>query len=645
MVFCEYCGNEFDSGNFCPECGAKGTDKTLLICPKCNFQQSKRDWKFCSKCGYKNSKYYLGTDNELAQNEHLICKHQFDFDSSFHDGIKNIIPICSCCGYDKNPLDWRFCTCCGHEKSTNDNIQSQPPKKQETNISGNPHYPFNKSASSLNRFTEREENYYQAIIDLFKTSHNFPIDESVYATILIKYELTEEESTTIRTDALNFLLSTNSIGLEKLNITDLICISRHGNISATIRLFNIYFQGEGTPQDTEKAFIYAKMAFERGMENFRCFLIEYYMDRSKKNFNCDLAFNLSEEKANNSNPKYFVYLGHFYFFGIGCIQNYSKARLFFEAALNLGFESCLLYEDLARIYYYGNGLSKNLHKAMLYAKQATKYTTCSSDIYNILGLIYYEGQDEEVNYPLALEYFFRSAKKNNYESLRYIGDIYSFGDEGVKNLDLSFQYYKESADFGNGYSCLRCGQFYFYGHAQQKNFYKAKEYFSKAALKKYFTAEIMLAFIAYAIDNNSNETIQYIDKLKDNFHDIQYISDYIISSFASNLEVNNKVYSSINFPFDIHLQDCYKRALKENEIPFLYYNNLLVITPTSIYYEKFRIPFKKICTVTYAENCFGFNITINEIHLPPLDNIAGHALVLLFRFLGFIWSLERYRDV
>ena len=30
-----------------------------------------------------------------------------------------------------------------HEKSTNDNIQSQPPKKQETNISGNPHYPFN----------------------------------------------------------------------------------------------------------------------------------------------------------------------------------------------------------------------------------------------------------------------------------------------------------------------------------------------------------------------------------------------------------------------------------------------------------------------------------------------------------------------
>ncbi len=51
-LFSPDCGAQYESGNFCQECGAKLQEmKPQLVCPSCGHKAS--SGKFCCMCGHK----------------------------------------------------------------------------------------------------------------------------------------------------------------------------------------------------------------------------------------------------------------------------------------------------------------------------------------------------------------------------------------------------------------------------------------------------------------------------------------------------------------------------------------------------------------------------------------------------------------
>lgn len=72
MTICENCGNKFETGIFCPECGEKCKEQIISTCLQCNSQQNTSDWKFCSEGGYKNINIYFDKYLNLSQNEQIL---------------------------------------------------------------------------------------------------------------------------------------------------------------------------------------------------------------------------------------------------------------------------------------------------------------------------------------------------------------------------------------------------------------------------------------------------------------------------------------------------------------------------------------------------------------------------------------------
>lgn len=57
-LFCPDCGAQYESGNFCQECGAKLQEmKPQLVCPSCGHKAS--SGKFCCMCGHKLVEQYV----------------------------------------------------------------------------------------------------------------------------------------------------------------------------------------------------------------------------------------------------------------------------------------------------------------------------------------------------------------------------------------------------------------------------------------------------------------------------------------------------------------------------------------------------------------------------------------------------------
>lgn len=186
-------------------------------------------------------------------------------------------------------------------------------------------------------------------------------------------------------------------------------------------------------------------------------------------------------------------IGKMQCYGLGIEQNYEKA---FEWFLKSATEGNKFAEySLANLFYYGNGVEKDLSQAFLwfwksasqgqsYASYAVaqmygkgEYITKNEDtaqryykdalsgflkleskdqaddnlLYKI-GVMYKNGHGTDVDISKAIEYFEKSADKNNWSSYQ-LGRLYLLGSEGLaKDKEKAAQWLAQSADDGNEYA-------------------------------------------------------------------------------------------------------------------------------------------------------------------------------------------------
>ncbi|MBE33791.1 hypothetical protein CL647_06915 [bacterium] len=141
--------------------------------------------------------------------------------------------------------------------------------------------------------------------------------------------------------------------------------AEHGNTVVPYHVGLMYYHGDGTTQNYQKAFEWVKKSAEQG--------------------NAQAQHNL----------------GFMYYHGKGTSKNYQKAFELFKKLAEQG-EADAQY-SLGLMYYHGKGTPKNMKKAFKWYKQAAEQGNTKAQ-YN-LGATYYFGEGTTKNYQKAYTHF------------------------------------------------------------------------------------------------------------------------------------------------------------------------------------------------------------------------------------------------
>jgi TPR repeat protein len=163
-----------------------------------------------------------------------------------------------------------------------------------------------------------------------------------------------------------------------------------GNALAQYNLGDLYYHGQGVPQNYEMA--------------------KYWFGQSAAQNNAD---------AQNG-------LGVLYYYGRGVSQDYIKAKEWCEksAAQNNADAQC----NLANLYYYGQGVSQDYAKAKEWCEKSAAQNNANAQYR--LARLYYHGRGVSQDYAKAKEWFEESAAQDNARAQYRFGRLY-YRDKGI----------------------------------------------------------------------------------------------------------------------------------------------------------------------------------------------------------------------
>lgn len=99
---------------------------------------------------------------------------------------------------------------------------------------------------------------------------------------------------------------------------------------------------------------------------------------------------------------------------------------------------------------------------------------------------------DQKNYQVAMKYYLKAAKHNNFDAVNDIGYMYSNGLGVEQDEQKAFQWFLKAAKLGNPMSMYSLGRCYYYGRGTPRDISKAKEWLSKSANKGYVDAKTFL---------------------------------------------------------------------------------------------------------------------------------------------------------
>ena len=183
--------------------------------------------------------------------------------------------------------------------------------------------------------------------------------------------------------------------------------------------------------------------------------------------------------------------------GLGVDVNYSKAFSLYEKGHNLDDEFSSL--NLGMLYFEGNGVKQNKEyglKLILLADQKGELQATMN-----LGHLYYEGNDLAQDYKLAMKYYIKASELEDPLVFHRIGYMYDLGNGVEKNLDLATQFYVKATDVGSSESAYNLGLIYLNKDTKYYNLASALEYFQKAKELGDNLANIKIDVVKKQIEN------------------------------------------------------------------------------------------------------------------------------------------------
>ncbi|CAO3656603.1 unnamed protein product [Mucor hiemalis] len=201
------------------------------------------------------------------------------------------------------------------------------------------------------------------------------------------------------------------------------------------RIAWLYIKGLGVTKSHAEAHKYLLKDRQSG---FRAYIYHYGIGAP---VNFKLAFYHYKIGTENS-PSGFVYngLGLLYLTGSGVSQNYDKAMLYFQKAVDLNCTDA--FNSLGDVYYYGYGVKVDYKKAFKWYEKAAKGLDDNSGQFN-LGRMYHEGKGTDINYELALHWFKKASALGNERAQQHLNQASMLAKIAQENRRLSTKLLEE----------------------------------------------------------------------------------------------------------------------------------------------------------------------------------------------------------
>ena len=217
-------------------------------------------------------------------------------------------------------------------------------------------------------------------------------------------------------------------------------LAESGDAIAQCRLGEIFFFGEGQPQDYEKAAYWYQKAALQGI--------------------AIAQFNL----------------GLYYFKGVGVSQNYEKAVYWYQKAAEQGDKDAQF--NLGLCYHNGNGVPQNYEDACIWFQKAAKQGHVKA-IYCV-GVYYDKGylgiQDDE-----KAAYCYRMAAEQGDPDAQFnLANYYASGIGVSQSYENAIDWYLKSAEQGEPLAQYQLGNLYKKGLGCQVDYDKARYWYDMA---------------------------------------------------------------------------------------------------------------------------------------------------------------------
>lgn len=306
--------------------------------------------------------------------------------------------------------------------------------------------------------------------------------------------------------------------------------AKKGNRWAQYILGIIYYTGNITPRDVDKAIFYLKKASKQNLSRAQYFLGSiYYYDEfiiidkkiskalkyltlSANNYNsnaeyllgriyyegihvkCNVnkAFEYLKHSSSNNNSDADYFLGTIYFNGLYINKDIKKVIFYLDHAAQLNHSNAQYF--LGELYYYGKYIQQDITKAIEYLICSAKNE--NKDAQYLLGQIYYIGKYVQRDFKKAINYFIALSNVNNEKAKNYLGIIYKNGGDGVeKNIVKSVIFLIDAIDQKSfSYSMYNLARFYYFDK-ENINTNESIKYLHKASEKGLEFANIFLFYI------------------------------------------------------------------------------------------------------------------------------------------------------
>lgn len=266
-----------------------------------------------------------------------------------------------------------------------------------------------------------------------------------------------------------------------------------------------------------------------------------------------------------------VSFGLYYENGFGVVQNYEKAKEYYELAYDFGNVKAIY--QLGVLYKYGNGVEKNISKSNEYFNEYyeknIKYDTNligrdrkdseehffnpeshfnlfeqnNSYIFLNLGKLYEKGYGVKQDYSKAKKYYELAVHHKNVKGYFNLGYLYEKGLGVQQDYLKAKDYYEISAEKNNSKAFYYLGRFYEKGKGVSKNYLKAKDLYERAAEQNNLEAVFQLGFLylnGKGVDFDIKKSSDYFLKCIKIFNEMkseELQSKYNIFKYISNTNI------------------------------------------------------------------------------------------------------------
>lgn len=433
---CPECLKEYESGNFCLECGAKLVDaKVALFCPNCQIIVP--SGKFCPECGTKLI--------EKAIVDECIPETKPESTSEPASEI-----VCPACGFP-NEGGASICAACGYPLQEEEASHPNSPRSGEIpSIDFDPETILSKyrdESGDIRDLSDEEwENAFEEITAVANTGN----PEAQY--FLASFYCFSGKLPNDFDKAYELLRNAEKAGIKRAG--------------AILGIFYAY--GIKVKQNINEAI--KRLQGVKDNPEACSMLGDIYYDFTGE---IDKARECYEYAASKEDRGGYSGLGKMYKDGVGVPQDYSKAYEYFNLAAAHG-DPAAEYE-IGLMFLNGLGTSQDYQQAIFWFTESSNHGHAVA--YNALAFMYLNGDGVEQDNEKACELFKKSAALENVEAMAELGNYYS---SVLFDPKKAFEWTKKAADQGYPEALWNLGDCYEHGIGVKENKKEAEKYHQMA---------------------------------------------------------------------------------------------------------------------------------------------------------------------